>query len=140
MTRDRIRSVCNDIRGGTALEMAFVMPVLLPILLGSLELGLYWWTNTTLQSVANVTARCVAINNPACTTTKTPAAYAVSLATTWSSHAVISAADVSSATVTTCNGVTGAFEKVTILNHQWTGVFTYPFNVANFTLTACYPN
>jgi hypothetical protein len=116
------------------------MPILVPMLLGSLELGLFWWTDTTLQSVANVTARCVAINNPACTTTTTPAAYAVSLATSWSSYAVIKAADVSSATVATCNGVIGAFEKVTIQNHQWNTAFRYPFKTTTFTLTACYPN
>jgi Flp pilus assembly protein TadG len=140
MTPRRIRSVYNDICGGTALEMAFVMPILVPMLLGPLELGLFWWTDTTLQSVANVTARCVAINNPACTTTQTPAAYAVSLATTWSNYAVIGNADVSSTTVATCNGATGAFEKVTIQNHQWSTAFTYPFKPTSFTLTACYPN
>ena len=41
-----------------------MVPVLVPMLLGPLELGLDWWTRTTLQSVANVTARCVAISNP----------------------------------------------------------------------------
>jgi Flp pilus assembly protein TadG len=132
-----IRFVCNDTLGAAALEMAFVVPVLIPMLLGPLELGLFWWTNTTLQSVANTTARCVAIGNPACAT---PSAYAVNLATSWSSFAVIAAADVSATSVTTCNGVSGAFEKVTIQNHQWSTAFTYPFHVASFTLTACYPS
>jgi Flp pilus assembly protein TadG len=135
-----MRSVCNDIRGGTAVEMAFVMPILLPMLLGPLELGLFWWTDTTLQSVANLTARCAAINNSACSPATNAVAYAVNLATAWSSFAVIKAGDVSASTVTTCNGVTGAFEKVTIVNHQWSTAFTYPFKAASLTLTACYPN
>jgi Flp pilus assembly protein TadG len=132
-----IRSICNDTLGATALEMAFVMPVLIPMLLGPLELGLMWWTDTTLQSVANMTARCAAIGNPACAT---PSTYAVNLATSWSSFAVIAAADVSATSATTCNGVTGVFEKVTIRNHRWSSAFTYPFSAASFTLTACYPS
>jgi Flp pilus assembly protein TadG len=119
--------------------MALVAPVLMPMLLGPLELGLYWWTKTTLQSVANVTARCVAISNPVCTTTTAPANYAANLAQTWSSFAVIRTADVTVTTATTCNGASGSFQKVAIGGSQWLNVFHYPFTGTTYNITGCYP-
>jgi Flp pilus assembly protein TadG len=139
MSRLHRPSIGRDTWAGAALEMAFVTPVLIPMLLGPLELGLYWWTKTTLQSVANETARCVAIGNPACTTTTTSPNYAANLAQSWSSYPVISAADVTVTAVSACNGVTGSFKQVVIRNHQWSNVFHYPISAAISNITACYP-
>jgi Flp pilus assembly protein TadG len=55
-------------RGGvTAVETAFLMPVLLTFLLGIEEFGRALWTQTALQYAAEAAARCAAVKVANCT-------------------------------------------------------------------------
>jgi Flp pilus assembly protein TadG len=147
MRRFRTSSIRRDKTATTALEMALVLPVLLTILLGGLEIGLMWWTDGTLQSVAALTARCASIGTTACSD---PAAYAASMARTWlPTVTIVTSAEatqsspanftVTVATATTCKGATGTFKTVTISASTWAGVILYPLRGGTDTLTACYP-
>src|SRR5580765_7157069 len=52
--------------GATAVEMAFLLPVFLLLLLGIEEFGRALWTQTALQYASEVAARCAAVNPSAC--------------------------------------------------------------------------
>jgi Flp pilus assembly protein TadG len=137
MSRFRTLSIRTDVRGTTALEMALILPVLLSMLLGGMELGLMMWTKNTLQSVAATTARCVAISSSACSAS--PATYAVGLATSWLGSAMIVASNVVVTTVTgtKCGGVSGVV--VTITASPWSSSIIYPIKAITRTTTSCYP-
>lgn len=53
--------------GAAAVEMAFVLPAFLTLLLGIEEVGRAVWTQSQLQSAAEAAARCAAINAANCT-------------------------------------------------------------------------
>lgn len=61
---DRIGACLRSIDGGAAVELAFVLPVLVLILLGMIEFGRLMWTKSNLQYAIEETAR-YAIANPA---------------------------------------------------------------------------
>jgi Flp pilus assembly protein TadG len=141
------RSIGKDRHATTALEMALVLPVFLSMLLGGLELGLMWWSNGTLQTVAAMTARCAAIGTTACAD---PSGYAASLARTWlPTVTIITQSEATEArhatfivtvtTAATCRGASGAFKVVTVSASPWAGSILYPFRAATETLIACYP-
>jgi hypothetical protein len=147
MTRSRPSSIRFNDAATTALELALLLPVLLTLLLGGMELGLMWWIDGTLQSVAALTARCASLGTTACSD---PTASAVTLARTWLPSVSIVTADplnpsnpfnftVTVAAATTCKGATGAFQMVTITTSTSVGVLLYPLRGRSETLTACYP-
>jgi hypothetical protein len=111
------------------------------LIVGGMELAILMWQVVTLQSVAAVAARCGAISATGCTTTTSTAAYAVSLAQSWLGSGIISSANVSVSTPTTCGqgSATGTFEKVIISPPAWTSAYLYPVVKQTLTLTACYP-
>jgi Flp pilus assembly protein TadG len=53
--------------GTTAVEAAFVLPLLLLVLLGIVEFGRAIWIQTSLQYAVTAAARCAAVNSPTCT-------------------------------------------------------------------------
>jgi Flp pilus assembly protein TadG len=53
--------------GATAIEMAFLLPVFLGLLLGIEEFGRALWTQTALQFAVSAAARCAAIAPSTCT-------------------------------------------------------------------------
>lgn len=53
--------------GATAVEMAFLLPVFLMLLLGVCEIGRALWTQTALQSAVEAAARCAAVSPGLCT-------------------------------------------------------------------------
>lgn len=130
----------RDTRASTTVEMALVLPLLVPILLGGIELGMVQWTKSTLQSVAAITARCVSIGSSACSN---PQQYAVTLATSWlGSGKITQAITTSSITIsaaTTCKAATGSFKVVTISASPWGNSMVYPFKSGTMTVTACFP-
>lgn len=133
------RRLRSDRRGEAALEFALVGSLLIVLLLGCVQIGLMMWTGSALQSVAAQTARCAAINSPACTN---PAQYAVSLAGQWIGANAITTSDVHVAAGTSCYGTTGAFAVVTITSPIWFGTFIANFTGSgqtSLTATACFP-
>lgn len=89
--RDKLAS---DRRSGTAaLEYALILPVLLVMLLGALDVGRAMWLQVTLERAVEAAARCAAINTTTCGTAAQIKAYAISQAfgTTMSSSTFTSA-------------------------------------------------
>ena len=85
--------------GATALEFAVVLPVLLLLESGVIELGRMAWIIQTLSTVGQTTARCVAIGSGACTSGTT---YATNLANSYGvtlDSSNVTVATVSAATI-----------------------------------------
>jgi Flp pilus assembly protein TadG len=141
MTRPLRRSLARNDRASTAVEFGFVASALMLLIAGGMELAILMWQVVTLQSVASVAARCGAIGASSCTTTTATGTYAVSLAQSWLGSSIISSANVSVTTPTTCGqgSASGTFEKVSITPPAWTSDFLYPVVKQTLTLTACYP-
>lgn len=66
----------RDRRGATALESAFVLPVVIAILLGTVEIGRMAWTNAALNYAVQEAARCASVRPSVCGTSQQIAAYA----------------------------------------------------------------
>jgi Flp pilus assembly protein TadG len=71
-----IRAFSNS-RGAVAIEYAIVLPALLVILLGIIDVGRLLWTQTTLDRAVEAASRCAAINATLCGTTLQVQTYAV---------------------------------------------------------------
>ena len=141
MSPARLSSIRSHIRGTAAVETALILPILLPMLLGGMELGMIMWTRNTLQSVAAITARCAAIGSPDCTN---PSSYAVTLANKWLNSTKITATNVSINTAGTCSTGSPVVAVVpgvvvAITPSAWTGHVMHPFMPSTTKLTACYP-
>ncbi|MFC4172919.1 TadE/TadG family type IV pilus assembly protein [Microvirga sp. GCM10011540] len=60
--RGRIKGFPGDVRGATAVEFAFVLPILLAFVLGTINLSLFILTTASLHYAAEKGARCGALN------------------------------------------------------------------------------
>jgi Flp pilus assembly protein TadG len=125
----------RDRRGVVSIEFAIVATVLIPLTAAIIEIGLLLWTQTAMQSVAALTARCVAIGSALCTNGQT---YAVTLANDWTLNGAISTSNVTVSTTTTCNTASGSFEQVSISFPLWSRMVLKPFLPDSFTVSACY--
>jgi len=128
----------RDRRGVSSLEFAIITTSLMLLCFGSLELGLLFWTQTVLNATATRTARCVAIGSSACSNAQS---YAVNLVTSAMFSGVISSADVTSQSVTSCNGTSGTFQQVSISSSyllDWQPAFVPALN-RTVSVSACYP-
>lgn len=65
-----------DTAGATAVETAFVLPVMLLLLLGVIELGRLAWTRTALEYAVQEAARCAAVRPTLCGSASQTASYA----------------------------------------------------------------
>lgn len=129
-----------DRRGETALEFALVGGLFVLLLMAPIEIGLMVWTGSSLQQVAEQTARCAAIGSSLCSGTNTPQSFAVALAAKWVGPKAITAAEVSPQQTTGCNHTTtGSFEKVTITSSIWSGALIAPLSGATQLAVGCYP-
>jgi Flp pilus assembly protein TadG len=127
----------QDRRGAVALEFALVALAFLPLCFGLIELGLGLWTRNSLQSAAEMTARCVAIASPNC---RNPTQYAISLATGWISGAALAASGVVVQTGTTCSSAPGTMVKVSLSSQMISNTgLPPPLNAVIITAAACYP-
>jgi Flp pilus assembly protein TadG len=127
----------RDRRGVAALEFALVASGFLMLLLGSIEIGLLWWTENGLQATAALTARCAALGSCA-----DPKAFAVSTASGWTLPNAITNADVIVTAASTCHGSSGGYSQftlVTITSTVWSGILIAPLSGASLKATACYP-
>jgi len=71
--RRAVRRLHRDRRGAVAIEFAFIAPVLFAIILGTIDLGRYAWTASTMQNAADEAARHGAVENKALGTVQTDA-------------------------------------------------------------------
>jgi hypothetical protein len=122
--------------GSVSLEMAVAGTLMATITLGVVGAAMAAWTRDGLQSAAATTARCVALAAPACAT---PAAYAVAEASRLVFPGVISAANVTVAQASSCNGATGQYARITIAATHWLGSVLPPsLDMMTLTVTACH--
>ncbi|HBK06077.1 MAG TPA: hypothetical protein DDZ81_09450 [Acetobacteraceae bacterium] len=139
-------SLLKETRASTIPETAIVLSLLLPMLLGGIEIGLMMWTKGTVQSIAALSARCIATNSANCTANATYATaalrtqnYALNLANSLIGPAKVTADDITVTTATSCNSAPGTYDVVTISYSDWVGAILYPDRGRTDTLTACYP-
>lgn len=66
--------------GIAAVEMAILLPAFLTVLLGIVEFGRVFWTQSALQFAVEAAARCAAIGASACSSTSGTQSYAASQA------------------------------------------------------------
>ena len=71
-----IRGIAACGRGTVAVESAFVLPVLLLSLLGTVELGRLAWTQSALNFAVQESARCAAVRKDVCGTSAATAEFA----------------------------------------------------------------
>lgn len=135
--RAALRCLRTQRSGTAAVEFAMVGTVLMLMIFGIIDLGMILWTQTALQSISAMTVRCAAISSPLCAS-DIPT-YAVNQANNWIPSGMISAADVSVTSVSTCNGASGTFEQVAITASFWANVLPPPFNGQSVTASACFP-
>jgi Flp pilus assembly protein TadG len=131
----RLPKSTGDRRGSVAVEFAIVVGILFSVIFGALQLGLLFWTRSTLQMTAFMTARCVAIGS-----CSNPTTYAQSLA---SSAAGVNIPANGSVTVSTgsCYGSSTSYSgytSVTISAPFWSNALVGPIPGTTVTVTACY--
>ncbi len=142
MSRRRLRSLFRACGGATAVEFAFVAPLFLALVFGTVEFGRLLWVKEALQETAIAGARCVAIaqgSNP----TSSPCAsggttsYVTKVAKAWG----LTLATITPSTPT--SGGCAGLSQVT-LTSTFTSVAPtlVQLGAGGITLTAsaCYPN
>jgi Flp pilus assembly protein TadG len=75
-----IRRLWTDEGGGSLAEFAILLPVFLPLLFGTVQLGQLFWTQTALQHAVEMAARCATINATSCGSASTTQTYAATQA------------------------------------------------------------
>lgn len=63
-----MRAFIGDDRGGSALDMALVLPTYLLMVLGVVGMGFLLWTENAIQTAVQQAARCASINKNDCGT------------------------------------------------------------------------
>jgi Flp pilus assembly protein TadG len=128
--------------GAAALEFALVASVFLMLLLGTIQIGLLWWTENALQTTAMLTARCAALQH-FCTTPQTTQAFAVSTAGKYTLSNAITASNVSVTSASSCDASTPGyshFTRVTITSTVWANVLISALGGTAIKASACYPS
>lgn len=97
-TSDRLRALSGRERGAAAVEFALVLPLLMVLLLGIIDFGLYYYNDLQLTHVARDAARYLSVNNVAAANAAISGATLVS--TTINSRALDPATSGQPATVT----------------------------------------
>lgn len=117
--------------GGTALEYALLLPALLLLTAGTMEIGRLMWTYTTLNRAVEAAARCGAINTADCGTAEQVQSRAVAEA--WGLPVP---ASVFTVTYPACGvRVTASYEHALLI--PWPG--GAGTNAVTLTASACYP-
>src|ERR1700733_9378806 len=120
----------GDCRGGAAVEMTLILPILVMMVFGIIELGRLAWAETVLHYAVAETARCRAIDTTTCGTDALAKSYAANLAYFMS----LTSADF---TVSTCTG-----GKQLSANYSFTSLL-FTLTPTAFTVSvkpvSCYP-
>jgi Flp pilus assembly protein TadG len=136
MKRLWLRAATSARRGTAAVDFAMVSVVFLPLCFGIIELGIVLWVQNSLQAAAELTARCVATQNTACSDAKS---YAVTTASAWLPSGMVKVADVTVWTGASCNGSPGTAVIVTITRSYWGGTNLPPlFQSLTTSASSCF--
>lgn len=100
-----IRRFVRCTGGASVIEFALLAPVFIAMMVGLVEYGRAYWTRQTLEEVAYVTARCMALSS-LCSNQAGQRSFAVDRATR---HAIpLAAANVITSSGVTCRGQAGS--------------------------------
>ena len=134
--RDFVGLSCK--RGAAAIEFAVVLPLLMLLAFGLIDIGRAVWTQATLNYAAQATARCFAIGSSSCSTAALAQAYGASQA--YGMNLTCTGGTGSqcvTASKTTCNGQNAAQAQV---NETFGYIFPFFRHFSGtFAGTACYP-
>lgn len=75
-----LRRLWRDERGASALEFGILLPIFVPLILGIMQFGQMFWTQTALQHAVDMAARCATINATTCGTASLTQTYAATQA------------------------------------------------------------
>lgn len=130
-----MKRLLRDRRGVAALEFAIVGVAFVMLLLGTIQIGLLWWTKNGLQTAAMLTARCAALGS-----CSDPKAFAVSTAGKFTLPNAVSS--VSVGTSSYCNATKGykQFTTVTLTSTVWADLLISALAGPSIQATACYPS
>jgi Flp pilus assembly protein TadG len=120
--------VVGNRSGLAALEFALVLPLFLLLIIGIMQLGQLFWTQTALQHAVEMAARCATVNTTTCGTATQIRAYAATQA-----YGMVVAPATFTVTTPTCGNNVAATSTFTFL--------TSLFPIPTITLRAqsCYP-
>ncbi|HEV2560786.1 MAG TPA: TadE/TadG family type IV pilus assembly protein [Rhizomicrobium sp.] len=120
------RHILRDVRGTTAVEMAFLAPVFFMIIIGVVNIALLMFTVGSMHFAVESAARCASVNSGTCSSASSITSYAKS-----KYYGALIAPAFSSATAACGQSVTATATYV--LN---SGVAKYSIPLS---ATACYP-
>jgi Flp pilus assembly protein TadG len=124
----RLRRICPDEQGTSAIEFAITAPVFFMMLFGLIETGLLLWTQLGLQHGSERAARCATINTTTCSSVSAIQTYAAQ-----QSFALNPSPSIFSVTTPACGNQVNA-------DYSYKFLTTY-FNLPTLTIRAqaCFP-
>lgn len=134
MARSGNFHLADDAAGAVAIEYAIILPVLLILLLGVMDLGRLFWSYATVANAAQTAARCFAIKATACQTATATQNYAATQA-----YGIAISASAFTVTTPAC-GVQVAASYAFNFVVPW--FYVIPFggsNTITLSTTTCYP-
>jgi Flp pilus assembly protein TadG len=121
--------------GSMALEYGLILPVLVLMILGTMEVGRLIWTYTTLVRAVEASARCAAVNPAACGSASQIASRAATEA--WG---LAPATSVFTSQILACGmTVTATYNHSLLIPWPGGSDAEHPSNSIPLTVTACYP-
>ena len=134
MAKTQTPSDNQAIAGSMALEYGLTIPVLVLLILGTMDVGRLLWTYTTLHRAVEASARCAAVSPSICGTAGQIASRAAAEA--WGLGLTAAAF---TAQTQSCGAQVTANYNFPILI-PWLGAAPQnPLNSITLTVTACYP-
>jgi Flp pilus assembly protein TadG len=133
------RLACH--RGAAAIEFAIVLPILLLLVLGLIEVGRAIWTQTTLDYAVQAAARCYAIGHAVAGATCETAAQTQQYAVDHAPGLSLST-DIFNVTIEACDGAGGGVPGVKVavpsLPFDWLVPALLPYSTT-LSASTCFP-
>ena len=126
-TLRHLRRLWTDRSGASALEFGLLLPLFVPLVLGIMQVGQMFWTQTALQHAVEMAARCATINATSCGSAATTQTYA-----TTQSYGLELPAATFTVTAPACGNQVAASYAYPYLSPWFSGTIT-------LTATSCYP-
>lgn len=120
--------VWHERNGNAAVEFALLAPVFLLMLLGIVEFGRLFWTQSSLQHAVEAAARCAAINSSTCASDAQTESYAA---------AEVFGQSVGASAFTVSRGACGTQVKAQV-KYAFTVPALFPYNIT-LNAQSCYP-